>query len=160
MLQRLQPIVQGARAKLLVHSDVELALAFKVDGLHLASAVQGAPVRAQLTPQMLLGVSRHGCDPLDTADIGCADYATIGPVYRPTSKPNDRREPLGLEGLRACCQRSVQPLVALGGLRPGRAAETLAQGAVAIAISGAILQAKDPAEMLQQLCAELDQHRY
>lgn len=154
-LQTLQPIAQAVGAKLLVHTHVNLALAFGLDGLHVASDVKLEGVRSQLLPPMLLGASRHGQDPLDAADIGFADYATISPIYTPTSKPSDTREPLGLLGLQSCVQRSIRPLVALGGMRPGRVAGVM-KSVGAIAISGAILQSQDPTEMLQQLCEEMD----
>ena len=158
-LARLQPAVRAVGAKLLAHSHPDLALQLGLDGVHLASTVAAEPVRSQIGSQLLLGVSRHGSDRLDAEDIGCADYATISPVYRPTSKPKDRRETLGLSGLKTCTQRSVRPLAALGGLKPGRIAETIAQGAAAIAVSGALLQAEDPAAMLEKMCLEIAQGR-
>jgi thiamine-phosphate pyrophosphorylase len=158
-LRTLRPIVKSAGAHLLVHSYPSLAFEFGLDGVHLASQADLKPVRSQLPPTMLLGISRHGSDPLDESDIGMADYATISPIYSPTSKPEDKRETLGLSGLQACVQRSARPLVALGGMRLGRVAEAMAQGAGAIAISGAILQADDPAAMLTSLCTEIDRSR-
>jgi thiamine-phosphate pyrophosphorylase len=159
ILRTLKPIAQSAGARLLVHSYSSLALEFGLDGVHLTSHTVLAPVRSQLLPAMLLGVSRHSSDPLDESDISLADYATMSPIYSPTSKPEDRRETLGPSGLQACVQRSVRPLVALGGLRPGRVAEIMTQGAAAIAISGAILQADNPAAMLTSLCDEIDRSR-
>ena len=158
-LERLQPVVQAAGAKLLVHSYPDLALRLGLAGVHLASTVAVETIRSQIGNRLLLGVSRHGSDRLDVGDVGCADYATISPIYRPTSKPDDRRETLGLIGLKSCTQRSVRPLVALGGLKPGRVAATIAQGAAAVAVSGALLQAKNLAAMLDQLCHEVDQGR-
>ncbi|HEY9825231.1 MAG TPA: thiamine phosphate synthase [Stenomitos sp.] len=158
-LQAVQPMTQSAGARLLVHTHVHLALAFNLDGVHLAAHDDVAIVRSQLSPQMLLGCSRHSHDPLDASDIEAADYATISPVFRPTSKPGDTREPLGMAGLQACVQRSVRPLVALGGIRPGVIAQTMAQGAAAIALCGVILQAEHPATLLEALCNELDCHR-
>jgi thiamine-phosphate pyrophosphorylase len=158
-LRVLQPIAKSAGARLLVHSYLNLALEFGLDGIHLASHADLEPVRSQLPPTMLLGVSRHGSDSLDESDIGMADYATISPIYSPTSKPEDRRETLGLSGLQTCVQRSVRPLAALGGMQLGRVAEVMAQGAAALAISGAILQADDPAAMLTSLCTEIDRSR-
>jgi thiamine-phosphate pyrophosphorylase len=158
-LRILQPITQSAGAKLLVHSYPSLALYFGLDGVHLASDHAVAPVRSQLLPTMLLGVSRHSSDPLDESDIGLADYATMSPIYSPTSKPEDKRETLGISGLQICVQRSIRPLVALGGMKPGRIADVMAQGAGVIAISGAILQADDPAAMLTSLCTEMDRSR-
>ncbi|MGB8699270.1 MAG: thiamine phosphate synthase [Thermosynechococcaceae cyanobacterium] len=155
-LQTLNPLAKEAGARLLVHTHTDLALAFNLDGVHVASQVALGTVRSQLRPGMLLGASRHGSDPLDADDLGEADYATLSPLFRPTSKPADLREPLGLLGLQACAARAVRPLVALGGIKPGRAAGAIAHGAAAIAISGALLQADSPATVLDQLCLELD----
>jgi thiamine-phosphate pyrophosphorylase len=158
-IQMLQPMTQSAGARLLVHTDTQLALTFGLDGVHVASTVELEPVRSLLLPTMLLGASRHGQDPLDESDIGLADYATISPIYRPTSKPNDTREPLGMLGLKRCTQESIRPLVALGGMQPGRVAAVIEQGAAAIALSGAILQADHPADLLHQLWIELTEAR-
>jgi thiamine-phosphate pyrophosphorylase len=161
-LKTLQPMTRNAGAKLFVHTDAELALKFELDGLHLAGYGDLQTVRSQLRPNMLLGISRHGQDALDDADIGLANYATISPIYRPTSKPGDTREPLGIMGLQSCVQRSVRPLVALGGMQPGRVEDVIKAGmgvnfgCAAIAICGAMLQAPDPEHLLQQLCLEID----
>jgi thiamine-phosphate pyrophosphorylase len=155
-LKALQPMTRNAGAKLFVHTDAELALKFELDGVHLAGHGDLQTVRSLLHPHMLLGISRHAQDALDNADIGLADYATISPIYRPTSKPNDMRKPLGIAGLQTCLQRSVCPLVALGGMQPERVGEVMETGVGAIAISGAILQAADPAMMLNQFCKEID----
>ena len=168
IIKTLQPMTQRAGAKLFVHTDAELALKFGLDGVHLAGHGDLERVRSQLHPNMLLGISRHGQDPLDDADIGLADYATISPVYPPTSKPKDTREPLGITGLQSCVQRSVRPLVALGGMQPGRVVDVMEAGmgtnlgcaadswCAAIAICGATLQTHDPERLLQQLCLEID----
>jgi thiamine-phosphate diphosphorylase len=165
VIKTLQPMTQAVGARLLVHTDTHLALTFGLDGVHVAAHVALEAVRSQLPPHMLLGTSRHAQDSLDTTDIGLADYATISPIYRPTSKPHDTREPLGVSGLDACVQRSVRPLVALGGMQAGRVAEVMRVGinaksrCVAIAISGAILQANNPAHLIKQLCSEIDEGR-
>ncbi len=152
-IQTLLPITRSAGARLLVHTHWDLALRFGLDGVHVASNVDLDTLHC---PGLMLGVSRHRQDPLDDTDIGLATYATISPIYRPTSKPDDTREPLGEIGLQVCVRRSVRPLVALGGMQPGRVGGAIASGAAAIALSGAILQAHNPAEMLRQLCEEID----
>lgn len=159
LLQILQPMAQTGGARLLVHTHAELALALGLDGVHLASYGDLKAVRSQLPSPMLLGASRHAQDLLDHADIGLADYATISPIYQPTSKPNDTREPLGILGLQTCLHRSVRPLVGLGGMQPERVGEVMGTGVGAIAVSGAILQAEDPAMLLHQFCQEIDRTR-
>jgi thiamine-phosphate pyrophosphorylase len=171
VIKTLQPMTQNVGAKLLVHTHAHLALELSLDGVHVAAHVALEGVRSQLLPNMLLGASRHAQDALDNADIGLADYVTISPIYRPTSKPNDTREPLGISGLQVCVQRSVRPLVALGGMRSGRVAEVIMaglaadiecvadSGCAAIAISGAILMANHPERLITELCYEIDEAR-
>jgi thiamine-phosphate diphosphorylase len=149
LLQKLIPIVSQANAHLLIHSYPQLALDYGLLGVHCAAAVSLASMRATLGAQFLLGVSRHGDDPLDEQDIGLSHYATISPIFLPTSKPLDARATLGLAGLKTCLQRSVRPLVALGGIQPHHGASLISQGAAAIAISGAILQAESPHRILK-----------
>jgi thiamine-phosphate pyrophosphorylase len=149
LLQQLIPIVSKANAHLLIHSYPQLALDYGLLGVHCAAAVPLASIRATLGPQFLLGVSRHGDDPLDEQDIGLSHYATISPIFSPTSKPLDTRATLSFDGLQACLQRTVRPLVALGGIQPHHGASLIAQGAAAIAISGAILEAESPHQVLK-----------
>ncbi len=171
VIKTLQPMAQNVGAKLLVHTYAHLALELGLDGVHVAAHVALEGVRSQLLPNMLLGASRHAQDALNDVDIGLADYATISPIYRPTSKPNDTRKPLGISGLQPCVQRSVRPLVALGGMQPGRVAEVMMtglaadigcaanSGCAAIAISGAILIADHPERLIAELCDEIDEAR-
>jgi thiamine monophosphate synthase len=49
--------------------------------------------------------------------------------------------------------------VALGGMQPKRVREVMGTGVGAIAVSGAILQAEDPAMLLHQFCQEIDRTR-
>lgn len=149
LLQQLIPIVSKANAHLLIHSYPQLALDYGLLGVHCAAAVPLASIRATLAPQFLLGVSRHGDDPLDEQDIGLSHYASISPIFSPTSKPLDTRTTLNFDGLQTCLQRSVRPLVALGGIQPHHVTSLFAQGVAAIAISGAILQAELPHQMLK-----------
>jgi thiamine-phosphate pyrophosphorylase len=156
VIKVLQPMTQAVGARLFVHTYAELALEWGLDGVHLAGHGDLRTARSHLLPPMLLGISRHAQDPLNDNDIGLADYATISPIYPPTSKPNDTRKPLGVTGLRSCVQRSARPLVALGGMQPECVAKVIETGVGAIAISGGILQAQNPELLLRRLCLEID----
>ncbi|MEO0854476.1 MAG: thiamine phosphate synthase, partial [Cyanobacteria bacterium J06648_11] len=131
-LAALKPIADRAGASLLVHSYPDLAIVWNLAGVHVASHADLLDVRDRLAPGMLLGASRHATDPLDASDLSSADYATISPIFSPTSKPGDRRPTLGLEGLTACVRRSVRPLVALGGIQPECVCAVMRAGAAAI----------------------------
>ncbi|MEO1132726.1 MAG: thiamine phosphate synthase [Cyanobacteria bacterium J06639_1] len=158
-LEALASITARAGALLLVHSYPDLAISLNLAGVHVASRVDVQDARDRLAPGMLLGASRHVDDPLDASDLGLADYATISPIFSPTSKPGDRRPTLGLAGLSACVRRSVRPLVALGGIQPDRIRDLMLAGAEAIAISGAVMQAPDPAQIVRDCLTEIEKGR-
>jgi hypothetical protein len=52
-----------------------------------------------------------------------ADYVFISPVYRPFSKPGDRRPLIATDELRMLSRRYGQRIVLLGGLTPKRISE-------------------------------------
>ncbi len=159
LLTQVGAVVRDAGALLMVHSYATLAQPHGLDGVHLSATTNLESIREQFPKPLMIGVSRHGHDALDAADIGAATYATISPVFPPTSKPGDRRPPLGLTGLEHCLNRSCRPLVALGGLGPGRIQQAIALGAAAVAVSGALLQSADPAQVLHAIDLELQTAR-
>jgi len=117
-------------------------------GLHLPSSADPALWRPRISG--LLGQSCHSQRALTVAAELC-DYATLSPIHAPHSKPHDRRDTLGLEGLALACRGSRLPVLALGGQGPGRAAASLEAGAHGVAGIGSF---GDPAA-LATMAAEL-----
>lgn len=144
----LKRLCDDAGAKLLVHTHADVALEVGAAGVHLADGVP-APSGSGL----LVGASRHAAASLDDDDTRGFDYVALAPVFRPTSKRGDTREPLGLEGLRERCERSVVPVVALGGIDEKNAQACLEAGASAVAVVGAVMAAIDPRSSLLALSA-------
>ncbi len=80
----------------------------------------------------------------DDAALARAARATavlVSPIYRPGSKPDDARTPLGTNGLAAKARSTAAPVLALGGLHSGRVAEVIAAGAWGVAGIGAFFSA-------------------
>jgi thiamine monophosphate synthase len=68
----------------------------------------------------------------------------VGPVFAPTSKPDDRRRLLGTTGLAGLVRKAALPIVAIGGMDPARASDALLAGASAVAVVGHVMQAEKP----------------
>ena len=83
-------------------------------GLHLPASVEWAGVRPGVSG--LLGMSCHSIEDLKRAEELGADYATLSPIFAPTTNPKDRRETLGIEGLASACAAVGVPVIAMGGL--------------------------------------------
>lgn len=162
LARTLRDVTAHAGVGLIVASDVELALEVGADGVHLAGADPwpGEETRARLDHlddggRVMVGRSCHSIDELATAGGRFVDYATLSPVFATSSKPG-YGPALGLEGLAAGCRAVPDlPIVALGGIRPGRAAGCVAAGARGVAVMGAVMRADDPGEVVRRLAAEL-----
>ena len=149
----------GARAVLLREKDLPaaergaladaVAALLPADGLLLVS---GAGVHVATG---LAGKQCHSVDDLQEARDEGFDYATFSPVWATPSKPG-YGPALGLDGLAAGCAAVPElPVVALGGVGPGRAAACLAAGAAGVAVMGAIMTAVEPGAVVRGLLAEM-----
>lgn len=138
----------GARCRaagqlFLVNDRLDVALACGADGVHLPSAgVPPGEARRLLGPDRLVGVSCHGEEDVRRAKQGGADFATFGPLHATPSKLA-YGPPLGLGALARAAQLGL-PLIALGGVDAGNAAEARASGAYGVAVIRAWLAAPDP----------------
>jgi thiamine-phosphate pyrophosphorylase len=76
-------------------------------------------------------------------------------VFATDSKPG-YGPALGLDGL-AAGRRAVPglPVVALGGVEPGRARACVEAGAAGVALMGAVMRAGDPAAVVRSVVEEL-----
>lgn len=116
-------------------------------GLHCPAGMDLRQARAAV--RGLLGASCHSLDELEAArEAGC-DYATLSPVFSPSSKPDDR-PPLGLSTLRRAASHAGLPVLALGGVTPERAAACVAAGAAGVAVLGGLF----PPDALPETAAE------
>ena len=118
-----------------VNDDVEAAIALGADGVHLGKGDPGAE-RAR-AGGLLLGRSAATLEQALAAD---ADYLGAGPVWETPSK-QDAEPAIGLGGLRAICAAVDVPVIAIGGIDAGNAAECIGAGAAGVAV---IRAATDP----------------
>jgi len=105
-------------------------------GLHLPSGSDVAAVRVAFPHR--LGVSCHSAAEVLAAQAGGADYALLSPIWRPTSKPADRRRCLGTTGLRRATRRVQLRVFALGGVDGDRVERARRAGAYGVAVLGGL----------------------
>ena len=131
-----------------VNDDVEAALMLGADGVHLGRGDEGA-ARAK-EHGLLLGLSATSLEEARAA-AGQADYVGAGPVWDTPSKP-DADPAIGLDGLREICRVITIPVVAIGGIDAGNAAECIHAGAAGVAV---IRAARDAASLRAAIDAAL-----
>jgi thiamine-phosphate pyrophosphorylase len=141
-------------AIVMVHDDLDAAIAAGAGGVHLPSGGDPAAARERL-PQGLIGVSAHSAVEAAALLAAGANYATISPIFLTDSKPG-YGPALGLDGLAATVAAAKGPVVALAGINPGNARACLDAGAAGIAVMGEVMRAADPEATVRALIAAIE----
>ncbi len=100
------------------------------------------PRRALLGPDALIGFSAGTPAEARDAEWAGADYLGTGAAYGTSSKA-DAGTPIGVDGLERVIHVTRLPVVAIGGIAPGRAAPCIAAGAAGVAVITAVTLAAD-----------------
>ena len=154
LLSRLLNLAQPYRATVMVHEDLAAAMAVGADGVHLPAHGDVAEVRARLGPATLLGVSCHDATEIAAAARLGADYVTLSPVFRTSSKPCYGPS-LGAERFAEIARGATLPVIALGGIDAERVALLCRGGAAGVAVMGSVMRSPDPGGEIERLIATL-----
>jgi thiamine-phosphate pyrophosphorylase len=144
-------------ARVLVNDRLDVALAAKAAGVHLAENSLPVEVvreyrRSIGRSDFLIGVSCHSLESAHAAERGGADYIFFGPVFATPSKAAFGA-PQGTERLREVCASVAIPVLAIGGVNLENARACLAAGAAGIAAIRLFQDAGDSAELAARLRA-------
>jgi thiamine-phosphate pyrophosphorylase len=144
---------------LIVNDRVDVALAAGAAGCHVGqSDLPAEDARAILGPDAILGHSIDAAEQARAADPEHVDYIAHGPFAATGTKP-DAGAPVGARGIAAVRELSALPLIAIGGIDAGNAAEAIRAGADGIAVVSAIMAAADPEAAARRLRAVIDTAR-
>ena len=149
VLRRLVIIGRRFGATVMVHEDVDAAIAAGAGGVHLPSGVSPAAVRRRLGRRALIGCSAHDAPEIAAAASG-ADYATLSPVFPSASKPG-YGPALGVARLATATAAARLPVIALGGIDASNIASCIAAGAAGVAVMGGVMAATDVAAVMAGL---------
>lgn len=152
---------------LLINDRLDVALASRAEGVHVGQSDMPPDIVRQLMPDAIIGLSVESIADVEAlrargqasgdagaGSAGLIDYLGISPVFATPTK-TDTAPALGLAGLATIRALTPLPLVAIGGISAGNAAEVLATGADGIAVVSAICSAPDPSAAAAQLAAIL-----
>lgn len=152
---------EACPAALVVVND-DLDAAALVDGVHVGpDDADPVTCRRRLGRDAIVGWSLHDPAQLDdAAALAACSYVAVSPVWATSTKP-DHSEPWGLDGVRrivaALRERGHDlPVVGIGGIDHGNAAEVVAAGADGVAVVTAITAAPDPLGAARALRASVD----
>ena len=155
MLQVAQALVLALPVPVLVNDRVDVALAAGAAGAHLGQDDPPLDVlRPELPPGFLLGISVGSVPEAERVRAWPADYWSVGPCFATGNKPDAGRA-LGADGFAALARLAPEgmPVIGIGGITVGNAAEVIRAGAVGVAVIGAVLGARDPHDAARGLRA-------
>lgn len=138
---------------LVVNDRVDVALAAEADGVHLGQ--DDFPVslaRSLLGAGRIIGVSAGSLDEARRGIADGADYVGFGPVF-PTGSKSDAGEAQGLEKLADFARALQAPVIAIGGIGAGNAADVARSGAHGVAVISAVCCKADPETATRDLIA-------
>ena len=144
-------LTRAANVPFIVNDRIDVALAAGADGVHVGQAdMSVADARNLIGPEPLLGLSITSEADLDGSDLNGVDYLGVGPVFQTSTKP-DAAPPISVGGLEAIVARTAIPIVAIGGIHAGNAADAIMAGAAGVAVVSAICSAPDPEAATREL---------
>lgn len=143
--------MRSVNIPLIINDRLDVALAIGAEGVHLGRAdMPPAMARAVAGNKLIIGISVESIEDALAAENTGADYLGVSPVFATPTK-TDTAPALGKGGLQAIRQAVRLPLVAIGGLNSGNAADIIRCGADGVAVVSAIVSAADPAQAARRL---------
>lgn len=154
----LKTLLVPLQIPLVINDRLDVALACEADGVHLGqSDMSVETARRLLPPHVFIGWSVETMQNVAHAAALPVDYLGVSPVFATPTK-TDTHTPWGLEGLRHVRAQTTLPLVAIGGIHAGNAADVMRAGADGLAVVSAICAADVPARAAAELLAVASPH--
>lgn len=152
---RVRDAIAG-RALLFVNGDLDAARTLAADGAHLPSDGPAThDVRSALGERMLVSRAVHSIEAAVQAEREGADMLVLGTVFPSRSHPGGPT--IGVDGVRAACDAVTIPVMAIGGITAGNAADVMRAGASGVAVISAIFDADDARAAAAELRAAIDE---
>lgn len=143
-------------ATMILDDHTHLVSETGADGVHLGkSDMPIGQARAILGKDRIIGGTANTFEDIVSHWKAGADYIGCGPFRFTTTKKN-LSPVLGIEGYRSIMEKMRHaginiPVVAIGGITASDIDDILATGVKGIAVSGSVLTAEDPADMMRTL---------
>lgn len=153
---QLKPLCKEYEAMFILDDHVELAGKLETDGVHLGKTdMPVVEARRLLGEAYIIGGTANTFEDVEMHYRAGADYVGIGP-FRFTATKKNLSPVLGLEGYTSILSQMkkagiVLPVVAIGGITFEDIPNIIETGVNGIALSGTILQAKNPAEETKRI---------
>jgi thiamine-phosphate diphosphorylase len=152
----LRPLCRRYRAAFIINDRIDVGLVTGVDGFQLGARGLPLAIARQLVgEEYLLGASVHSCEEARAARADGADFLLAGTIFASRTHLGER--PCGIDLLYdirkdiPCGDRSICPLLAIGGITQENAREVMQAGADGVAVITAILGSTNVRQAVNEL---------
>lgn len=122
-------------------------------GLHVGQTDLPPQEARRLLPENVIGFSTHSSEQFQQGAAEPVDYLAVGPVFQTSSKVNP--DPVvGLNLLKEVRPLTSLPIVAIGGIHRGNAADVIHAGADSVAVIGDLYPEELTLQSLRQRVEE------
>jgi thiamine-phosphate pyrophosphorylase len=133
----LRELCASAGTAFVINDRADIARIVRANGLHLGQDDLRVADARLVVGHMHIGVSTHDPAQARVAERDGADLIAFGPVFETRTKDNP--DPVvGVQQLADVCRDLARPVVAIGGITPENAGETLRAGAAYVAVISAL----------------------
>jgi thiamine-phosphate pyrophosphorylase len=161
LARALKAVLQPLGVPLIINDHPEAVLAADADGLHVGQ--EDMPVlsaRMAIGRHRILGASAADLHEVRAIDLDAVDYLGAGPVFGTATKADagDAITAEGLWRLRVGMSPDL-PIIGIGGITAGNAADCVKAGADGVAVVSAIAGAEDPGRAARDIRGALEAAR-
>ena len=147
---RAAEVIRGVFAdvecRLILNDRADLAVIAEWDGVHVGQGdLSPEDVRRVVGAERWVGVSTHTEEQVRLAELSCADYVAVGPVFA-TGTKLDAEPVVGLTGVRLARTLTKKPIVAIGGITRENARRVIDAGADSVAVISALIDEGESVE--------------
>ena len=151
----LREAMVGSGCRLILNDRADLAVLAEFDGVHVGQGdLSPDDAHRVVGVERIVGLSTHTDEQVRAAEVSCADYVAIGPVFATGTKP-DTEPVVGLDGVRRARALTHKPLVAIGGITRANARSVIDAGADSVAVISALLVPGESVEKVARDFLEL-----
>lgn len=153
--ERLRHLTHIESVKLFINDRIDVAMAIQADGVHLGQNSMPVKLARETSgDRFIIGVSTHSLKEAMDAEVGGADFITVGPIFETESKLR-YGSPVGLTTLADVCRKVKIPVFAIGGISIERVNSVMKEGAHGVAVISAILKAESVYDAAVNMLDEL-----
>jgi thiamine-phosphate pyrophosphorylase len=146
----IREIFAETECRLILNDRADLVVLAGWGGVHVGQGdLSPEDARMMVGGERWVGVSTHTEEQVRFAELSCADYVAVGPIFV-TGTKLDAEPVIGLEGIRRARKLTTKPIVAIGGITRGNARSVIDVGADSVAvISGLLVESETVAKVAE-----------